>query len=109
MANEQRQRIQVPDALREVLLEFSIAYLLEQPGDVVDFAVEYFTKLQDSRRQSSYSRDNDRGSVDDSVMSQEDDDGKFIDKYYIQMQTAEIVKCSCKITHTHMIVCTCLQ
>lgn len=77
MSNEQKQRIQVPDALREVLLEFSIAYLLEQPGDVVDFAVEYFTKLQDSRRQSSYNRDNDRGSVDDSVMSQEDDDGKL--------------------------------
>lgn len=45
-----KQRIQVPDSLRDVLLEFSIAYLLEQPGDVVDFAVEYFTKLQDNRK-----------------------------------------------------------
>lgn len=77
MSNEQKQRIQVPDALREVLLEFSIAYLLEQPGDVVDFAVEYFTKLQETRRQSAFNRDNDRGSVDDSVMSQEDDDGEY--------------------------------
>lgn len=77
MANEQRPRIQVPDALREVLLEFSIAYLLEQPGDVVDFAVEYFTKLQENRRQVGFIRDTDRGSVDDSVISQEEDDGKF--------------------------------
>ncbi|TMW52004.1 hypothetical protein DOY81_002922 [Sarcophaga bullata] len=70
MSNEQKQRIQVPDELREVLLEFSIAYLLEQPGDVVDFAVDYFSKIQESRAQAGL----ERGSVDDSVMSQEDDD-----------------------------------
>ncbi|XP_019890407.1 cAMP-dependent protein kinase type II regulatory subunit isoform X1 [Musca domestica] len=81
MSNEQKQRIQVPDALREVLLEFSIAYLLEQPGDVVDFAVEYFTKLQETRRQSAFNRDNDRGSVDDSVMSQEDDDEPVVPRF----------------------------
>lgn len=46
-----KQRIQVPDVLRDVLLEFSIAYLLEQPGDVIDYAVEYFTKLQQNRNQ----------------------------------------------------------
>lgn len=45
-----KQRIQVPDSLRDVLLEFSIAYLLEQPGDVVDYAVEYFVKLQENRK-----------------------------------------------------------
>lgn len=73
MSNEQKQRIQVPDELREVLLEFSIAYLLEQPGDVVDFAVDYFTKIQENRAQTGL----ERGSVDDSVMSQEDDDGEF--------------------------------
>lgn len=44
-----KQRIQVPDSLRDVLLEFSIAYLLEQPGDVIDYAVEFFTKLQENR------------------------------------------------------------
>lgn len=43
------QRIQVPDDLREVLLEFTISYLLEQPGDVVEFAAEYFSRLRENR------------------------------------------------------------
>lgn len=42
-------RVQVPNALREVLLEFSIAYLLEKPNDVIDFAVDYFSKIQQHR------------------------------------------------------------
>jgi len=57
MSNQQpKQRIQVPDSLRDVLLEFSIAYLLEQPGDVVDYAVEFFSKLQESRKNNNGSR-----------------------------------------------------
>lgn len=47
-----KQKVKVPDSLRDVLLEFSIAYLLEQPGDVIDFAVDYFTKLQTNRAQT---------------------------------------------------------
>lgn len=43
------KRVQVPNALREVLLEFSIAYLLEKPTDVIDFAVDYFSKIQQHR------------------------------------------------------------
>lgn len=43
------QRIQVPDELREVLLEFTISYLLEQPGDVINYAADYFTRLQSNR------------------------------------------------------------
>lgn len=43
------QRIQTPDELREILLEFTISYLLEQPGDVVDYAHEYFTRLKENR------------------------------------------------------------
>ncbi|KAK4885113.1 hypothetical protein RN001_001384 [Aquatica leii] len=43
------QRIQVPDDLREVLLEFTISYLLEQPGDVVNYAAEYFCRLRQNR------------------------------------------------------------
>ncbi|KAJ3636881.1 hypothetical protein MTP99_000383 [Tenebrio molitor] len=42
-------RIQVPDDLREVLLEFTISYLLEQPGDVVNYAADYFTRLRETR------------------------------------------------------------
>lgn len=42
-------RIQVPDELREVLLEFTISYLLEQPGDVIGYAADYFSRLRDAR------------------------------------------------------------
>ncbi|EFA06381.2 cAMP-dependent protein kinase type II regulatory subunit isoform X1 [Tribolium castaneum] len=42
-------RIQVPDDLREVLLEFTISYLLEQPGDVVNYAADYFSRLRETR------------------------------------------------------------
>jgi cAMP-dependent protein kinase regulator len=44
-----KPKVKVPDGLREILLEFSIAYLLEQPGDIVDYAVDFFTKLQANR------------------------------------------------------------
>lgn len=43
-------KITVPDDLRDVLLEFTISYLLEQPGDIIDYAVEFFTRLRDNRR-----------------------------------------------------------
>lgn len=77
MSNQQtKQRIQVPDSLRDVLLEFSIAYLLEQPGDVIDYAVEFFTKLQQNRRTTTVSVVIDGPpSPDESVMSL--DEGKF--------------------------------
>lgn len=49
MSRNPGQRIIVPDDLREVLLEFTISYLLEQPGDVVTYAADYFTRLRDNR------------------------------------------------------------
>ncbi|EGI60313.1 cAMP-dependent protein kinase type II regulatory subunit [Acromyrmex echinatior] len=42
-------KITVPDDLRDVLLEFTISYLLEQPGDIIDYAVDFFTRLRDAR------------------------------------------------------------
>ncbi|CAD7013815.1 unnamed protein product [Ceratitis capitata] len=75
MSTDSKQRIQVPEALREVLLEFSIAYLLEQPGDVVDYAVQYFNKLQSNRQAAAnfYRPD----SPESSIMSQEEEDQVF--------------------------------
>ncbi|XP_059615499.1 cAMP-dependent protein kinase type II regulatory subunit isoform X1 [Phlebotomus argentipes] len=71
MSNQTKQRIQVPDGLRDVLLEFSIAYLLEQPGDVVDYAVEFFTRLQENRKTNMVAVE--APSPDESVMSQEEE------------------------------------
>lgn len=83
MSNQQKQRIQIPDSLRDILLEFSIAYLLEQPGDVVDYAVEFFTKLQENRK-SKISHDDAPASPDESeLMSLDEGKSYYFVFYYI--------------------------
>ncbi|PSN49339.1 cAMP-dependent protein kinase type II regulatory subunit [Blattella germanica] len=49
MSRPEAGKITVPDELRDVLLEFTISYLLEQPGDVVEYAVDFFNKLLENR------------------------------------------------------------
>lgn len=75
-----KPRTQVPDSLRDALMEFSIAYLLEQPGDVIDYAVEFFTKVQENRRMLRIgvdgAQDDTPASPDESIMSL--DEGNFI-------------------------------
>lgn len=41
------------DALKDILIQFSVSYLLDRPGDVVDFAVDYFKKMQSKREESN--------------------------------------------------------
>lgn len=65
-------KVNVPDELRDVLLDFTISYLLEQPPDVVDYAVEFFTKLRDNRT-TLPSRSPRAASPDDSVISNEEE------------------------------------
>ena len=48
----QQQQYEIPRELQEILLDFTVHYLVEQPGDVVDFALEYFTRLNSSRFKS---------------------------------------------------------
>ncbi|XP_073994144.1 cAMP-dependent protein kinase type II regulatory subunit isoform X1 [Rhodnius prolixus] len=40
-------KIPVPDEFRTLLLEFTVTYLMEQPNDVVDFALDYFSRLKE--------------------------------------------------------------
>lgn len=75
-----QKRVQVPDSLRDLLLEFSIAYLLEKPSDGVDFAVEFFTKMQDNRKRTVVTIQEPL-SPDESIMSQED--GKFLLDFFL--------------------------
>ena len=73
-------KITVPDELRDVLLEFTISYLLEQPGDVVEYAVDFFNKLLENRNRGL--RLGDPATVespDESVLS--DVEGKTIVKF----------------------------
>lgn len=71
MSRPQGGRIQVPDDLREILLEFTISYLLEQPGDVINYAVEFFTRLQNNRT-TTVVRGPVAGTPDESLISDEE-------------------------------------
>lgn len=44
-----RPRYRVPDELRETLLDFTIAYLLERPPSVVEFGMAFFSRLRGDR------------------------------------------------------------
>lgn len=75
MNRNQAQRIQVPDELREVLLEFTISYLLEQPGDVINYAADYFTRLKSNRSAGliyAVTTEETPSSPDESVISREE-------------------------------------
>lgn len=65
---------QVPEELKEVLLQFSISFLVEQPPDVIDYAVEYFTKLQSERPSVSHT---DQSTDDQLSVNSQDADGKW--------------------------------
>lgn len=56
----------IPQELQEVLLDFTVQYLVEQPEDLVDFAVVYFSRLQARRPM------HDGNQSDESMISDED-------------------------------------
>lgn len=39
----------IPDELKELLIQFSVAYLVDRPTHIVDFAADYFQNLQNER------------------------------------------------------------
>ncbi|XP_076753417.1 cAMP-dependent protein kinase type II regulatory subunit isoform X2 [Xylocopa sonorina] len=71
-------KITVPDELRDVLLEFTISYLLEQPVDIIDYAIGFFTQLRESR-QTQLIRDpaQTASSTPDESVDEEPPIGKF--------------------------------
>ncbi|KAL4131017.1 hypothetical protein QTP88_008377 [Uroleucon formosanum] len=46
-------KLNVPDELRELLLDFTIGYLLEQPNNLIDYGIEFFEKLKNTKSSSS--------------------------------------------------------
>jgi len=42
-------RFAVPEELRQLLLDFTINCLIENPKDYVDFAIKFFTNLKDNK------------------------------------------------------------
>lgn len=48
---------QIPVGLTELLQGYTVEVLRQRPSDLVDFAVQYFTRLRDSRSQDGSSTD----------------------------------------------------
>ncbi|BFZ00992.1 hypothetical protein BsWGS_04031 [Bradybaena similaris] len=42
--------LEIPDGLGDLLRDFTVSVLKERPGDLYDFAVDYFTKVREARR-----------------------------------------------------------
>jgi len=57
----------VPAELRDILFDFAITYLLEQPSNIVDYGVEYFDKLKKTKRLNATIKQS-------SVIGSDDDD-----------------------------------
>lgn len=58
----------IPDELQEILLDFTVNYLIEQPSDIARFGVEYFVKLTAARN----NKNEDDHSDDESMLSDEE-------------------------------------
>jgi cAMP-dependent protein kinase regulator len=57
----------IPDELQEILLDFTVNYLIEQPTDIAKFGIEYFVKLTAAR-----TKNEDDNSDDESMLSDEE-------------------------------------
>ena len=55
----------VPDGLQELLIEFTVSVLVEQPGDLYSYAAEYFKRLQEDKKTVKLPRDEETASEDD--------------------------------------------
>ena len=49
---DSRPRYRVPDELRETLLDFTIAYLLERPTSLPAFGLSFFQKLKEEKQRA---------------------------------------------------------
>ena len=58
----------IPDELQEILLDFTVNYLIEQPTDIARFGVEYFVKLTAARNNKNEVDHSD----DESMLSDEE-------------------------------------
>ncbi|KAL1461472.1 hypothetical protein WDU94_013365 [Cyamophila willieti] len=51
-------QLTVPNEFRDILLEFTLNFLMEQPNNIAKFGVEFFTKLEKSKRAKIYRNQN---------------------------------------------------
>ncbi|XP_038852312.1 cAMP-dependent protein kinase type II-beta regulatory subunit-like isoform X2 [Salvelinus namaycush] len=63
--------IEIPDGLTELLQSFTVEVLRNQPGDLLDFALQYFIQLKENQRGSAFdnARNSANGRAGDNVSS----------------------------------------
>jgi len=71
----QNSQFTVPAELQELLLDFTVHYLVSQPPDLLDFAMEYFSALH-------HRRDGVKGTSEDEEMDEADSDTDIDDPVY---------------------------
>ncbi len=72
-----RPRYRVPDELRETLLDFTIAYLLERPANLPAFGLQFFTKLDQQHRGGGGKKGGPNGAGSTS-QDHDDNEGNFM-------------------------------
>ena len=82
-----QQQYEIPRELQEILLDFTVHYLVEQPGDVVDFALEYFTRQNTSRRSANAVQHSD----DDSMISDDEAPSNGNVNYILNVANVETI------------------
>lgn len=65
-------QVRVPDEFRRILLELTVGYLLDQPPDFIDFAIEFFKRKRTERSELN----NDIKTKNDILGSDDDESGK---------------------------------
>lgn len=61
---------EVPEGLQELLIEFTVSVLVEQPPDLLSYASDYFNRLHEER---SHAPQPPRSESEDSMLSDDDE------------------------------------
>lgn len=64
----------VPAGLQELLIEFTVSVLVEQPSDLTSYAAEYFARLQDDRGNLVQGSQHRRSDDEESMVTDDDDE-----------------------------------
>lgn len=48
--NRSNSRLEVPQELTNLLLDFTVSVLINKPGDLVDYAANYFNRMKDEKK-----------------------------------------------------------
>lgn len=95
--------IEIPVGLTELLQGYTVEVLRQRPSDLVDFAVQYFTRLRDTRSQDGASGKTGKGVMFDGEPMQtesngeddEDDDSDFERKLMFCCYDCQLFHCTC--------------